>query len=1317
MATRVAVDAIQRLLGRSLRPFVDAQDEDPWVGVENAWNVVYSSIIGSMDHYHKVGFVLRNPYYDEHPLYLGDISDPATLGYINSDLTAAGKGSHTWPSSYFDYDWCPCPNGDQDYPAWNGWPVLNPLLPDYPVSGVRQIPVFLRGALVRIERTGGANPLMGKVTLSYQRAFDESLWADDPSVPYGDIHVYRFASATYDGTQGKWVPTGLVSVADFQIGTAPTITIDLGPSGIPSGQPTFFMIFWREPGDYAEPRAAPTGSDVTANTTITYYDPRSMFDEDRYDLIDYANGGNHYLKNTRSTRYPMIDGSDQHYSDENPTFYQLPALIGSLDPAANPTGQTPGGGFWYIPGIWGYGYSIDMGANDPTDPSCVVQVTISFRAAAGQETELSVVQGPIVPPEFQVVDWSSFAYYPPPPDGYDAFAHVIVRQMDGSRWTGYCPSSQVEFVGFVPSFGRVAISDVDFRIGLIPSVIGVDFMVISLASAMDYGLKPILLLTPYTSDKMTGLHDETLQQLGEFDAAAIVSYWRIPFLHPSVVTTDQTVDSVLDHILTMGRGYAEMLEFDEAVRDSTADAYGVQFSTSMLRFDADTTATDAGLWIPDGEPCRLARPLEIFFSADAGCLLYGSPDRLKYDYTLRMMLLSYTRDIVQKDVFMSASRFWLTDQEAQDRFNAGLVRDPYLWPAKLDAIHEWALYGRTAYIPNAKGGEAHSLPMREFDPRDESLPTYDGMLADLQEQYADDLNSGDQTRIDRANEAIQDALSDQEYLYGGFDTVDTRTLTDSFVGMQEAVIGVTFYNNTGVATWQASSRMWGGDHPTMDLYDPLTGDPDTRYGFSVDGTWFYQSFVEADVQQERRDYMAEHPAEADIMKRQSNAAGTPNDDFAIDGTVAGSNILLATTFTADFATVNPRISTVKLKLRRVGVPAGNIVVTINATDPSTKIPLSVLQISSEFDSAGLTEDFEWITFTFTRPAVLDSTTRYAICLTPTDPSGEGVVLSSTDRIEWAYADRDLHSYGATTTSSQVISTEVDLTVPIGSTSLTIVDGSAFSTSSFYVLVDEEVMLVSSRTGNVLTLASPTTDVHANGDMIYEVTYVPSDSEIRWLYQTTSQDTYDWVAPTNPTYDGTFELDRKATEVTLVIEVPPGDWAGADIRVVEGVNDAFYIAPTGDSYDVTFQDDPMYLFGYATGLNPLAGFNVANTYDFPPMNTLRIHITNVTDGYVGWTSERLSVPNTLTIFPLATISGAVVTYIPTATDMYVTAACRKGDGTISIVKKLVPAGTAAPILLDSGAFVGVDMLFVSPDEFQDEPFCGFDASERFEVRTV
>ena len=250
-------------------------------------------------------------------------------------------------------------------------------------------------------------------------------------------------------------------------------------------------------------------------------------------------------------------------------------------------------------------------------------------------------------------------------------------------------------------------------------------------------------------------------------------------------------------------------------------------------------------------------------------------------------------------------------------------------------------------------------------------------------------------------------------------------------------------------------------------------------------------------------------------------------------------------------------------------------------------------------------------------------------------------------------------------------------------------------------------------GNILNLDTSTVDVHLATARVYEVTYIASDTEVRWTMQATAHGTYSWVAPTNPSYDATYELDRLIIDVGLVQDVLPAQWAGSDIRVTDVQNDAFYLAPTGQTYDTDFVDDSMYLYGYATGLTPLGGFNVANTYDFPPMCDLRVHSTNVTDGYVCWNSTRLDDPGTLTIYPLARVTSHVVNYMPTATDMYITAVCRRWDGTTRTIEKLLPAGTAAPVLLDAEEFIGVDMLWINSDSFAETPY---GASEHFEIRS-
>ena len=1309
---------IQKLLGRSLAPFVRANDIDPRVGQANDWYAAYSSVIGSMDYYHSVSFPFIIP---SHPLYFSTLTDPIQVGYINADITAEGKGSHLWPAGLFDPEWCPCPNGENEYPEWDGWPVLNPALPDYPVYSSDHIPVFYRGMVVKVTSLTSLGGIPGDEVYPYTKWFRISVpraFAESNRTANADIWAFRFAGA--DDTDG-WHPTGQVFPVQVEPHpTADELYIRVGRAtsyqeGINEPpEPVFYMIYWSSPDTLTDtPVSGPgfsSGDEISTFLNLTEYTERDLFDRNRYDLVSYATGGFHYIKHTRSTRYDLVDGSPDHYGDPNPLIYRLPGLAGSLDPAYDPTSQEPGGGYARIGSIWGYGYSMDMGVDNPADRDCVVPAIICFQPSAGEQTALEVIRGPIVPPEFQPGRWEDFTYYPPTPDGYELFARIIIAQMGTERDASYRPPTYVAYIEYVPSYGRSPIPNADFRVAMIPLFTGHGTFSLNILSATEQGLLAILLVTPYTADKLGGLLGSVTAHMNDREVLIVNSYWRMPFQHPEHVSTSQVTTNMTNYILQSPSGFASMLEFDRYLRDSIAQTYGYQLPAKLASFNGDTNSSNDGLIIHDDKRLLLPKPIEIFFPADATCLYHGTPSKLNRDYSLRMTFLNDTADTVQKDLFISASRYWITDAEAAERLSNGLPRDPYLWPSKLDAIYQWQLYGRTAYLPDSRGGEVHTVTMRPFKAKDPNLPTFEEFVADLNDRYADQLASTNPIVVRNARESIADAISDQEYQYGGFATVDERTLSDSFVAIQSMTMGVTLFTTTGTATWKASSRMWAGDHPTIDLFNN-DGTPKKRYGYTVGGEWQYQNFDISLVEENRRVYINEHPQDDDILKRQTNADGTTHASFCLDG----ETVLLSTSFTADFVPVCAQVASIKVQLRRVGIPKAKFIVTLNSTDPTTKVPTTVLQESGEFDSESLTEDFVSTTFTFTRPAVLAANARYAISIVLTDPTGTDTFLDTDNRIEWAFADRDLHSYGITQTSSILLPSPVEPTFvwPAGSSSLTVVDGSVFPSSSFYIMVDGEVLQVTLRQGNILNLATATVDIHVAAARVYEVTHVASDTEVRWTMQATDHGTYSWRAPTNPSYDATYELDRLVIDVGLVQDVLPAEWAGSDIRVIDVDNDAFYIAPSGQSYDADFVDNSMYLYGYAAGLTPLAGFNVANTYDFPPMCDLRVHSTNMTDGYICWKSTRLDDPSTLTIYPLARITSHVINYMPTATDMYITAVCRRVDGTTITIEKFLPAGTAAPVLLDAEEFLGIDMLWVNADAFAEEPY---GASEHFEIRS-
>lgn len=533
-------------------------------------------------------------------------------------------------------------------------------------------------------------------------------------------------------------------------------------------------------------------------------------------------------------------------------------------------------------------------------------------------------------------------------------------------------------------------------------------------------------------------------------------------------------------------------------------------------------------------------------------------------------------------------------------------------------------------------------------------------------------------------------MTDQEYLHGGFDTVDYETIPKEMVSIDEMKLGITMYNETGIPIWKNSSEVFGDD-------------PRTRYGFKVADVWHYQDFDQLVCNQERGLYVETHLGLGDNAKSQSVEAGTPSTEFALDG----SSFSLATTFTADFVSVSPKITKIRLRLKAVGLPLVKLAVSINGTGGGGS-PGPIMQISDWVNYDAVPLELGWVEFSFPSPASLVAGARYAIVLY-SDDSNPALILNSSNRIEWAYADRDVHSYGMTSLNSKLLRA-----VEIGESAVEVADASVFSSAPFYAVIDDELITVLQKVGNTLHLSSPLTEGHLKEVRMFEVTYVPSDTEKRWIFTNPTGAAFAWAAPnSHQSFDASYQMDVLVSQATKVEEVPTEEWSGTDVSPTLNTLDVIYIAASGDFYSIEEEGG---MYGTLGGLSPLATFNGPSTFGFPSLNTFRASATNVVDGFVGWTTNRLPLQSTLSVFPSAKDVSGVVTYIPTEHDMYITAACVRWDGTVKVVDTLIPAGTEAPLLIDSEEFVGISLLWVEQNAFVSDSTYGFGAGETFVIRS-
>jgi hypothetical protein len=1042
------------------------------------------------------------------------------------------------------------------------------------------------------------------------------------------------------------------------------------------GEERFFAVFWAAPDDWVvtDPPSE-TFSESPAVLSIEGGGVRELFDDFRHDVIGFSGSPPHYLKMPNAMRNSLVDGSPSNFGDSDPIYYQLPALQGDL---SSPLGDIP---IW---DFWNDALRLDVGTS--LDPSCVYGVTVSVLTSISGVT-LSVLPGPVVPPEFQPNDWRDFAWFPLPPEGFEVLAHTVVGTMQPDRVVGLRPNTIILHLDFPRSYGRDHFHNVNFFRSMFSRIVGSSLPNSNISQLTGGVFAPLLDMTPPLSGITGGILSDARGVLTDLQGRIFSAYWKSPTGHPVSLPGVIEDDDVEDYSVSSFEPYPDQMVFSKSLAAAAAEDLGLQPSVPLASFSTDPEDPAFGTLILSS--ATSAQPAELFFPGARTLPGIPAPDLLEFDYSLRFLFRDSEQNTLQKDLLLGASLYWIDDAEAVSRQAAGLPTDAYLWPSKLQGIGNWQLYGESDFIPDCGGGQSRPIQMKQFSPENPNLPDYATFVANL-------------TAQGYTAAEIADAASIQEESYGGFNNVDLRTQDPNVCGIDEMVVGVTLYTENADPTWQTTMPMTGPG-----IFDG-SGNQKVRYGFLVNGVWEFQSFTLADVSAAREAYVARYPNTSGIVSSRERWMGVPNAGFALDGTT----ICLAVTFLAD---VTAQIAELQLEVRTVGLPSVALRAAICAVDEDGQ-PAGVLQVSEEVPLSALSSSFGWVSFPLTAPIQVTEGSSIGVLLFVSNPTG-ATHLSADDRIEWAFSDQENNFSFTMEGASSALTTEAN----DGDATLTVADGSGFGGTNFFVELAEDFLEVASVSGDTLNLTATVVSPAAVGATVGVVTSTSGDGGARWLLSAGNA----WVATPNPSFDPTYRLLTAPPNVGMVVSVPLSQWAGSDLTPPPTAVDAFFIAPAGQSYEMGDAG----LVGAFPGLTPVAGFNVPGTYSFPGVNAYRTGILNRTDGFVAWSSRRLE-PCQLAIYPLAEVSGDTIAYLPTAPTtmgppitklgMFVTAACRRADGVTETVTKFVPGGTLGtnfPILLDEGFYVGIGLLWVDPLEFKDaDPYLGYGPAERFVVRT-
>ena len=196
-----------------------------------------------------------------------------------------------------------------------------------------------------------------------------------------------------------------------------------------------------------------------------------------------------------------------------------------------------------------------------------------------------------------------------------------------------------------------------------------------------------------------------------------------------------------------------------------------------------------------------------------------SGDKIGLDYTFKLKLQDSNKNILQKDLYLNASKFFLSDEEYNTRVNKGLsvvgyykagTSDEQAAKAQgtLETIPDYNLYGYAGCIPDLKMQESRPILTR--------VVGSDKQEGQTREQFIASLPPGSD---------INEALANYQ---GDFITIDLNHYPEQWVALKEIGMTTSKYSFDTNPYWQINYyALIGGDGKsqgiqTADDYYPYT---------------------------------------------------------------------------------------------------------------------------------------------------------------------------------------------------------------------------------------------------------------------------------------------------------------------------------------------------------------------------------------------------------------------------------------------------------------------------------------------------------------
>ena len=428
-------------------------------------------------------------------------------------------------------------------------------------------------------------------------------------------------------------------------------------------------------------------------------------------------------------------------------------------------------------------------------------------------SEMKLVVGPSLPPEHWPTNWEDCTYFPDAPTDHEVIAKVVYARAPGPIY-GLVEGADGGTVGAVKVFGT--------ETGGIPSNLHDNFSIIYIEQTAVTFAHP-----PFDDEELAlsvlpSLHEAVLRYrnfnpaLPILEAAyqVLAPALRMPAsLAPnrvSLVNPDGTASKSFRGLLKRPTATALKADVDEkpAAFQLSAGARGVIEDLSSLPPSTEAMRLESDKLTLNDTRFRKATNFELFHEPSDQC---SSVDpeaagvKIGWDYRFRWLFEDANENTFFKELDVMASKYFLTDQEYENRVAQGLNTTGYFKrgtdeerqnraKGTLETIPEWRLHGYAGLIPDLFQGESRLIRTKVVSPPDDTRIT--------EEQFRKNLENQGYTE-----EEIDEKV--QEYLDAGgeFYVIDLRQHEDDWVAVRSASVSVALYTYATVPYWK--DNIWG----------------------------------------------------------------------------------------------------------------------------------------------------------------------------------------------------------------------------------------------------------------------------------------------------------------------------------------------------------------------------------------------------------------------------------------------------------------------------------------------------------------------------